>query len=345
MAIGGATNLWEIGISPATGKIAAQLRRVTSGASYETYPSCQSGGAFTFAITETKTDLWTLPMDLDRAIPTGALQRITQSPALRDRVSLSNDGRYAAYSSDQAGQQNIWIHDLTTGQESSLVSSPNKQGFAVISGSGRQVAYSAFEADKRFIYIATPGGVPDKVCEGCPFAMDWSRDEKTLLLLTGIPYQTVALDLASHQQTPILKHPTLGLTYARFSPGNTWISFTVRAGLNRARIAIAPLDGPKPVPENAWIYIAEVQPNDSSNWSPDGKTLYFTSPRDGHRCLWAQRLDPVSHHPQGEPFPVQHFHGPLAYRQAEWSAANARIAMILTEDTGNIWMMSRRNQP
>jgi eukaryotic-like serine/threonine-protein kinase len=344
MDIGGTTNLWEIGVSPGTGKVTGELRRLTAGAGHETYPSCQSGGAFAFAKAETKTDLWSLPMDLNRGVSTGALERITQSPANRDRVSLSNDGRYAAYASDQAGQQNIWIHDLTTGKESSVAPSPDRQGFAVISGSGTRVAYSAFEGDKRYVYMAAPGAVPEKLCEGCPFAMDWSLDEKTLLILSGIPYQTIAMDVASHQQTPILKHPSLGLVYARLSPDNRWVSFSIRAGLNRARIAIAPLDGPKPVPESAWINIAEVDPHDTSNWSPDGKTLYFTSPRDGHRCLWGQRLDPVTRHPHGEPFAVQHFHGPIAYVQAEWSAAGGRIAMVLTEDSGNVWMMSRRER-
>ncbi len=140
---------------------------------------------------------------------------------------------------------------------------------------------------------------------------------------------------------PILKDPRYSLLYARLSPDNRWMSFTVRTDVNRARIAIAPLDGARPVPESAWIYLAEVGPNDSSNWSPDGKTLYFTSPRDGHRCLWGQRIDSVSHHPQGEPFAVQHFHGRLDYRDVEWSAGGGRVVMVLSEDTGNIWMMSR----
>jgi Tol biopolymer transport system component/DNA-binding winged helix-turn-helix (wHTH) protein len=341
MAIGGASNLWEIGVSPETGKVNGELRRVTEGAGEETYPSCPSGDTLTFAKVETQTDLWSLPMDLDRGKSKGALERVTQTPASRQRVSISNDGRFAAFASDQAGVLNIWIRDLATGKESIVASSSDRQGYPVLNGSGSMVAYSAFEGNRRVVYMSTPGGVPEKLCEACPFAMDWSRDEKTLLMLGGIPYQINALDIASHRQTPILKDPRYSLLYARFSPDDRWVSFTVRTEMNRARIAIAPLDGPKPVPESAWIYIAEAGPNDSSNWSPDGKTLYFISPRDGHRCLWGQRIDPISHHPQGEPFAVQHFHGRLAYRQGEWSAAGGRIVMVLNEDTGNVWMMSR----
>lgn len=342
MAIGGATDLWKIGVSPETGKVTGELRRVTEGAGNETNPSCPSGDTLTFAKVETKTDVWSLPIDLNRGKPEGALERVTQTPASRGRVSVSNDGRFVAFDSDQAGVQNIWIRDLATGKESSVASSSDRQGYPVLSGSGSMVAYSAFEGDKRVVYMSAPGGVPEKLCEACPFAMSWSRDEKTLLMLGGIPYQVNALDIASHRQTPILKDPRYSLLYARFSPDDRWVSFTVRTQVNRARIAIAPLGGSSPVPESAWIYIAEVGPRDSSNWSPDGKTLYFFSPRDGHRCLWGQRIDPISHHPQGAPFAVQHFHGRLAYRDVEWSAGGGRIVMVLNEDSGNIWMMSRQ---
>ena len=125
------------------------------------------------------------------------------------------------------------------------------------------------------MYVAAPAPTPEKVCEGCLRPTDWSRDEKTLLMFGGDPYQINVLDLASHQQTPLLKHPTYNLLYGRFSPDNRWVSFTVRIRANRAHIAIAPFDGPKPVPESAWITIAEAWIEDWANWSPDGKTLYF----------------------------------------------------------------------
>ena len=68
---------------------------------------------------------------------------------------------------------------------------------------------------------------------------------------------------------------------------------------------------------------------------------YFTSWRDGHNCLWGQRIEVTSHRPVGEAFAVQHFHGRVAYQQRGWSAAGGRIGLVLVESTGNIWMMSR----
>jgi Tol biopolymer transport system component len=296
-----------------------------------------------FTDLDIRQDVWSIGIDLDRGTPKGALQRVTQGPAGREYVVLSKNGRYVVFSSTQSGWQNIWIRDLATGKESVVASSSTPQRFPVSDAAGTRIAFSAFEA-KRVIYVAAPGGVPEKLCDSCLRATDWSLDEKSLLTFGGNPYEINVVDLASRRATLLLKHPTYSLLYGRYSPDGRWITFTVRTDGSRGHIAIAPLDGPKPVPESAWITIAESGLEDWANWSPDGHTLYFTSMRDGHSCLWAQRLSAADHHPAGDAFPVLHLHGRVTYQRSGWSAAGGRIAMVLLEQTGNIWMMSRSKE-
>jgi len=334
-------NLWEVGISPATGKVSGGPRRLTTGAGNDTDPSCASGGALAFTNGEARNEVWTLPLDLNRGTTLGTLERVTTGPAYREHASLSSDGRVVAFASTQASlRMNVWMRDLQTGKESSVASSPFALRFPVVGPSGARIAFSAYEKAGWVVYMAAPGGTWEKLCEGCLRATDWSRDEKKLLVFGGNPYQIDVLDLASRRQTPLVKHADYNLLYGRFSPDNRWVSFTIRTEPNRGRIAIAPADGPAPVPESAWITIAPAEPEDWANWSPDGKTLYFPSRRDGHFCLWGQRLDARSRRPVGEPFAVLHLHGRVSYRQTGWSAAGGRIAMLLVEDIGNIWLMS-----
>lgn len=282
--------------------------------------------------------IWTV------ALLKSALERITQGPAYRAYASLSNNGRYVAFSSDQSGRENIWIRNLVTGKESNVSSSSFIEAYPVTNASGTRIAFSAYEKDKRVVYVSAPGGTAEKLCEGCLRATDWSRDERTVLVFGGNPYQIDVLDLASHKQTPLLKHANYPLLYGRFSPDNRWVSFTVRTEPNRGHIAIAPVDGPKPVPESAWVKITQSGAQDWANWSPDGKTLYFTSSRDGHYCLWGQRLESGSRRPAGEAFAVQHLHGRVSYRQGGWSAGGGRFGFVLAEGTGNIWMMSHSSR-
>ncbi len=343
LASGDTANLWEVGISPRTGKVSGMPKRLTTAAGNEQDPSCAPGGALTFTSLEIRTDVWSLPFDPGRGTSTGALERITAGPAWREGASFTNNGRYVAFASNQSGPTNIWVRNLATGKELTAAASSFQQRYPLSNASGSRIAFSAFERDKRVVYVSAPGGVPEKLCEGCVRATDWSHNEKALLVFSGDPYQINVLDLASHQQIALLKHPTYHLLYGRFSPDNRWISFTARIQPNRGRIAIAPLDGPKPVPESAWITIAEGGPGVWADWSPDGKVLYFTSERDGHTCLWGQRIEAGSHRPVGEPFAVQHFHGRVSYKQlgSWWRVSGGRIAMVLSENTGNIWMMSR----
>ena len=343
---GSASNLWGLGIAPRTGRTNGTLRRLTTGVGNDLDASCAPSGEFAFTNIQDRTDVWVIPFDLNRGAAKGALERITQGgPSHRGYASLSNNGRYVAFSSDQSGQENIWIRDLVTGKESSVNTSSFRELYPVVNPSGTRVAFSVFEKNKRVVYASALGGAPEKLCEGCLRATDWSRDEKAVLIFGGNPYQIDILDLASHQQTPLLKHPNYSLLYGKFSPDNRWVSFTVRTEPNRGHISIAPVDGPKPIPESAWITVAPSEAQDWANWSPDGKSIYFTSSRDGHKCVWGQRLDTTSHRPLGDPFPVQHLHGRLSYQSEGWSVGGNRIGLVLDEAVGNIWMMSRVSSP
>lgn len=83
-------------------------------------------------------------------------------------------------------------------------------------------------------------------------------------------------------------------------------------------------------------------------WSPDGNLLYATSKRDGHLCIWAQRLHPVTKRPVGVPFAVFHSHDArlsLANQtENTLSLAGNTIVFSMGERTGNIWMAEWNEQ-
>jgi eukaryotic-like serine/threonine-protein kinase len=340
-ALSGAWNLWETGISPGTAKISGEFQRLSAGSGNEVEAACASADSFALTNLEVRRNLWSLPFDYQRGKPRAAISPVTEGAGWRDYPSISRNERSAAFASDQSGRFNIWLRDLPTGKETRLASSSFVQRFPLIAPSSERVAFASFENGRRFIYVAAPGEPAERLCEGCLQPTDWSHDEKSLLIFGGNPYQVSALDVSSRRQTVLVRHSDENVLYGRFSPDNLWISFTVRTGIDRGRILIAPLSGPKPLPESAWIKISDERSEDWANWSPDGKALYFTSARDGHICLWGQRIDSKTHRPSGEAFLVQHLHGQSFYARNGWSASPRQFTIVLEEGTGNIWTMSR----
>ena len=161
------------------------------------------------------------------------------------------------------------------------------------------------------------------------------------------PTRWFTLDLASRKSSPLLAHPKLIIHGVELSPDKRWASFHI-PGRVRAPVYIAPVRDGTVAGESEWIRAADTAGrNGRPWWSPDGNLLYWMSERDGFVCAWAQRLEPASKKPSGEPFAVLHFHearrslagfglsgfGPAVSRD--------RLTFALPESSGNIWIAEK----
>ena len=86
----------------------------------------------------------------------------------------------------------------------------------------------------------------------------------------------------------------------------------------------------------------ETDPN--AGWSPDGNLLYFSSDRDGYKCLWAQRLDPIHQASSRHIIPGAALSCPVAIHGRSVflvspSLAQDKIIVSLEERSGGIWML------
>ena len=81
-------------------------------------------------------------------------------------------------------------------------------------------------------------------------------------------------------------------------------------------------------------------------WQP--KKIYYFSDADGSRCIWAQRLEPATKTPVGEPFAVLHLHSrqhsvaAVSVNVLDLSVVRDKIVFTLGELRGNVWMMESR---
>jgi Tol biopolymer transport system component/DNA-binding winged helix-turn-helix (wHTH) protein len=341
---GDSINLWRIGISPTIFKVDDPPRRLTYGAAREENPAVvarRNGGIrVAFASTSQNLAVWNLPIKPNEGKAIGRLQQLTNDAAGDFMPDVSRDGSRVVFIRVRSGNQEVWIKDLRNGQESALTASRERKYEPILSPDGSLVSFS--EAPFWHVYIVpSKGGVAEMVCEGCGEATDWSADGKHILGNT-CGGQAWLLDLTSRRKTDLLATRHWIATDA-FSPDNRWFSFLdVKYPFRRTHIA--PMrDGP--VPEGAEI---DIMDGEAETWSPDGNLLYATSERDGHLCIWAQRLHPSTKRPLGTPFAVFHSHNSrlsLANQtEITLSIGGSKLVFSMGERTSNIWLADWEGQ-
>jgi hypothetical protein len=158
------------------------------------------------------------------------------------------------------------------------------------------------------------------------------------------------LDVVSGARSEYMQDPQLGLRVRSISDDGKWIAFAAFRTDRDFTLYVAPFSPGRPPLKSEWIRIphsSRAHPN--PRWSPDGSILYFSSEQDGYDCIWAERLDPATKHPRGEPFEVRHFRdtalrmvSPSFYQPI--ALAFDKIVISLESRSGEIWMLKLQTE-
>jgi eukaryotic-like serine/threonine-protein kinase len=349
------TNLWRMRIAPDTGQLSGPPEQLTflasePGLSLQPSPAL-SGDVLRIAFwnVTANTDVWSVALAADEGRPLGPPRRLTRNAAVEQWASLSGDGRRMAYNVRRGLNWDTWVMDLESGRQTPLAVGPLPELWPKITRDGSKVAYAVEDGKTQEIRIHTLGvTVPEKVCEGCTEPWDWSSDGQHLLYRTGIPRKIGSVGPSGTARV-VLEHPEHNLHVPRFSPDDRWVAFAAHpAAIGAGAILfVAPFRADEPIPLAEWRVISESADANNSpvGWSPDGSLIYFMSERDGSRCLWAQRVDPMTKQPRGAPFEVQPFHHPQVRSMPLWQPGAAGTALgghtfifSMAEASGSIWM-------
>jgi Tol biopolymer transport system component len=255
----------------------------------------------------------------------------------------------AAVLSDEPSTFQVRVKDLSTGTEAIVSDTEHFQFYPQISRDGTLLAYTTRDR----IHVFRVGEWPPRKIFETKGGMvwDWSADNKRLLMLKRYDANIYVHDVSSRRESLFLNKPGYELFQAKFSPDNRGIALVAcdsqRAGMD-CRLFLVPLKSNGSPEVDNWIGIDHPSHwDDKPRWSPDGKLLYFLSDRDGHFCLWTQRLESRTKRPIGIPFPLYHFHNSwlaminVGTSVLEIDVARDKIVMGLGELTGNIWSLKR----
>lgn len=234
-------------------------------------------------------DIWTIDL------ATGALAQVSRDPREDRLPSWSPDGARIAYSGGDALKSAIYVTDVASGQESSMRSVE-----------GRADAPS-FGPDGQLAYVVQQGAVSRLEIDGravtegenvFPFRVSWGREgyhyvsdgkirhrtarrQTTVDFAATLEVSRPVYDRAKRDWDSTVPRRALGIVHPRISPDGSRIAFVALGDVH----VVSAQGG---VPENLTNDAAlDADPD----WSPDGRSLLFSSDRSGGLPqLWVRDL-------------------------------------------------------
>ena len=303
-------NLWSVPIRE-SGVAAEAPRRVTLGTGVYRFATSARDGTVAF-------DARSSERVIERVATDGDPSTLSPSRLLTDgqegagRASSTRDGSVIAFERAAPGRWEVWTKQLRTGREQLLVSVPSATEMnATIADDGSRISYTATDGPGvtgRGFVIEIGGGVPKAVCTYCGLH-GFLGDHQRLLLELASGRALRLHDLNTGMEQDLIRVEKGQLDRPHASPDDRWLAFRYRA-VDSSKTFLAPLTPDHVVPPERWQQIDDpTHEGRPAGWSLDSRTLYLLLDTDGFRCLWGQRIDPVSGRLIGAPFPVKHFHG------------------------------------
>lgn len=344
--------LWSLPLDPKAGRTRGAPHRLTLATTYQMHPAVH-GDSLVYTDAKVSVQAWSIALNAEAGKLLGEPEVLTQEGSENSESSISADGKRIVYLSRRMGELQIWRKDLPSGREEPVSGTAGPSNRAKITAAGDQVFYRVMEGagrQKQPIYrTGLTTGVTLKVCSDCGAPTHVSPDARFVLYETPTPVSRLGVvPVDTGQKTEIMRHSHYGLQSARFSPDGAWLAFQLNRGPDGRQLFIAPFRQTKPVAESEWIAVTEPGGIDQEPWwSPGGRVLYFLSNRDGFRCVWARKISPASRRPEGDAFPVAHFHqvrrNPLTFtRRAPvyigLSISTDRLVLSLADSTASIWL-------
>jgi Tol biopolymer transport system component/DNA-binding winged helix-turn-helix (wHTH) protein len=366
----GSWKLWQAGISP-RGDFDEKPELLASGIGELPESGFASvDGKVAYTIRDHDDAIYQIPIN-ERGQKVGPIFQIPlPQGGIHLSPSVSRDGKWMAYDSYNPGKpDSILLRDLSTGTDHLLDDKGRVPGGgygASISPDGSRVIFERDckegtwphdpESPIPCSFIAGPvDAEPKQVCERCT-PRGFSSDGSVVLVqkygqTLADEFRISAIDLPTGKERDFLRYPGMAVAHAFFSWDDRWVVFRKLffVPIPTAQILIAPMRNGSAAGEAEWIAVTDGKHGDDKpQFSADGNTVYFTSTRDDYLCIWAQRLDPVTKHPLGAPFAVEHFHNSAGAAAAanqgssDLSVARDKILINLPQVRSEIWMTQLR---
>jgi len=296
---GYADGVWHLYVMNADG---SGLRMVTSGPFDDREPSwSRDGNHLAFSSDRSGNyDIW----DLDLA--GGAVRQVTRNPANDYAPAYSPINSTIAFVTERADRRGVWTIDPATGAEASLAAAIGAISAPSWSADGTKVVYNLIAADRSELIVDGKAITANE--DVFPFRAQWTSPSDLLYTADGKIKQR-----SIQGGTPTVIEFTAPVSFTRMPYPPMVRDFDSRSA-RAVRGIIAPVISPD-ASQVAFVALGDlwlmpIGPSTSLGtggaarqltndrfvemdpaWSPDGRSIAFSSDREGTMDLWVRELE------------------------------------------------------
>ena len=303
-------NVFRVRLDAKTFQIRGRPERVTSGAGTQFLVSAALDGRIVYADMVFTAGVWSLDADPDGRKVTGLPVPLTKDTQAKFSPSVSLDGDTIAFESFggyQVRRDEVRILDLASGRERAFPSRGRPFIHGVISPDGSTLVYTDNLSDGRHAFVADREDTTGRDVGTALRVRDVSANSKRAVV--AVDARTLSwFDFATRRKRPLAEAVQGSFGEASLSPDDLWLAFVHSRADGRTELRIIPAIGGPAKEKDGNLIVESDRYLGSPQWSPDGRTLYFLSEKDGHCCVWGIPLDPATKETEGEPFAFYHAH-------------------------------------
>ncbi|MBZ5589552.1 MAG: protein kinase [Acidobacteriia bacterium] len=251
------------------------------------------------------------PQGEGAAAQPGSLLQLTDQAGVETECSLAPDGKSFVYVSNASGNLDIYLQRVGGGNPVNLTQDCALDDYGpAFSPDGESIAFRS-ERDGGGIFIMGSTGEAGRKLADFGYDPSWSPDARQLAVSTGVFVSPTdraeagalwGIDLATGARRMIYRGGDA--MQPSWSPHGKRIAFWGLKGESGQRdIWTVAADGSQK--DGGAVAVTDDPALDwNPVWSPDGRSLYFSSSRGGTMNLWRVAIDATSGRVLGEPQPV-----------------------------------------
>lgn len=276
-------------------------------------------------------NVWRVPILEDGPATWANAEQITFEEAFIEFVDVSRDGRELVFSSDRAGNQDLWRMPVGGDEAIRLTTDPAPEWCPRLSPDGREITFYSYRSGDREIWVMPAEGGPARrltTSEGLDALPEWSPDGRELSFRSERRGSSDVWVMSSTDGGDLrLLTPDAAADYGgTWSPDGEWIAYSSnRAG--PTQIWRVPVAGGEPEQLTQG-------PGTAPRWSRDGTQIFFVGADERAGNLWSVSLN------DGYERPLTNLAGRRGTPGSQPPATDGTyLYFTWRDDVGDIWVM------